>query len=155
MRDREEVCPLSRGMMLQSLSTRLQDGVCFFLIPLPAPPWAEPCGLLSPKGAIRVYHVPLVKHVGVGACYRPEDMWITTAYLEDAVPVFVTVWLERNSHFRFIALRSLSQIQIFSPYRLSSTYPAYGYQKGTLLAICTPHLAVFRYIVRAALDSGP
>src|ERR1700674_4537777 len=40
MRHQEEVCPLSRRMMFQSLSAPLQDGIRFFLIPLPAPPWA-------------------------------------------------------------------------------------------------------------------
>src|SRR5579862_1512572 len=37
-----------------------------------------------------------------------------------------------------------------SPYQLSSTHPVCGYQKGTPLAIGTPHLAVLRFIVRAA-----
>ena len=37
-----------------------------------------------------------------------------------------------------------------SPYQLSSTHPVCGYQKGTPLAIGTPHLVVLRFIVRAA-----
>ena len=49
----------------------------------------------------------------------------------------------------------LSQIQIFSPYRLSSTHPTVGCQKGMPLAINTPQLALLRYIVRVALDSDP
>ena len=36
MKDLAEVCPLSRGMMLQSLSISLQDGIRFFRFPLPA-----------------------------------------------------------------------------------------------------------------------
>ena len=40
LRHQEEVCPLSRRIMLQSLSARLQGGIRFFLILLPAPPWA-------------------------------------------------------------------------------------------------------------------
>jgi len=40
MRHQEEVCPLSRGMMFQSLSAPLQEGIRFFLTPLPAPAWA-------------------------------------------------------------------------------------------------------------------
>jgi hypothetical protein len=43
--------------------------------------------------------------------------------------------------------------EMSSPYQLSSTHPVCGYQKGTPLAICTPHLAALRFIVRAALDS--
>ena len=48
-----------------------------------------------------------------------------------------------------------SQIQMFSPYRLSSTHPTVGCQKGMPLAINTPQLALLRYIVRVALDSDP
>ena len=36
MKDLAEVCPLSRGMMLQPLSIPLQDGLRFFRVPLPA-----------------------------------------------------------------------------------------------------------------------
>ena len=43
--------------------------------------------------------------------------------------------------------------EMSSPYQLSSTHPVCGYQKGTPLAIRTPHLAALRFIVRAALDS--
>src|SRR5579862_1740097 len=46
--------------------------------------------------------------------------------------------------------RSLMQIQMSSPYQLSSTHPVCGYQKGTPLAIGTPNLAVLRFIVGAA-----
>src|SRR6266481_2848101 len=36
LKDLTEVCPLSRRMMLQSLSTPLQGGLRFFRVPLPA-----------------------------------------------------------------------------------------------------------------------
>jgi hypothetical protein len=36
MKDRMEVCALSRGMILQSLSVSLQDGFRFLHFPLPA-----------------------------------------------------------------------------------------------------------------------
>src|SRR5260370_12077120 len=42
---------------------------------------------------------------------------------------------------------------MFSPYRLSSPHPACGCQKGMLLTIDPPHLAMLRCIVRVALDS--
>jgi len=45
-------------------------------------------------------------------------------------------------------LRSLSQIQMSSSYRLSSTSPVYGYQKDTFLTMGIPHPTVLRYIVR-------
>ena len=40
-RDHKEVCPLSRGVTFKPLSARLQGGIRFFLIPLPAPPSAS------------------------------------------------------------------------------------------------------------------
>ena len=43
---------------------------------------------------------------------------------------------------------------MFSPCQLSSTYPAHGCQKGTPLAIDTPHLSVYRYVVRNAQRTG-
>src|SRR5205814_50563 len=49
--------------------------------------------------------------------------------------------------------RSLLQVQLFSPYRLSSTHPACGCQKGTPLAIDTPRLAALRYF--AGIASQP
>ncbi|MCP2091655.1 UNVERIFIED_ORG: hypothetical protein J2Y81_007761 [Paraburkholderia sediminicola] len=73
---------------------------------------------------------------------------------ETLFPPPVPFWFERNSHFRSFNLTTLLQIQMFSPYRLSGTHPAYGCQKGTPLAIDTPRLAALRYVVRAALDSG-
>jgi hypothetical protein len=39
-RDHEDVCPFSRGVMLQPLSARLQDGIRFFLVLVPALPWS-------------------------------------------------------------------------------------------------------------------
>ena len=69
-------------------------------------------------------------------------------------PPPVPFWFERDSHFRSFNITTLLQIQMFSPYRLSGTHPAYGCQKGTPLAIDTPRLAALRYVVRAALDSG-
>src|SRR5437867_9781714 len=36
LKDLAEVCPLSRRMMLQSLSTPLQGSIRFFRVPLPA-----------------------------------------------------------------------------------------------------------------------
>jgi hypothetical protein len=154
MYHQSDVGPLSCRVTLKPVSAPLQHGIRFFRYPTPAPPWAEPYGLLSPKGAIRGFHVPLAEvHrvsclLSTGRCMGHES-----------------VGPRRCSHLhcRFgssvIAIsacsisRSLSQIHICSAYRLSSTSPTYGCQKGTPLAIDTPHLAVYRYIVRVALYS--
>jgi len=62
-RDLREVCPLSRGMLFPPLSIRLQDGLCFFPIPLPALPSAFLTVRLPEfPAAIRAYHVPQPLH---------------------------------------------------------------------------------------------
>ena len=78
-RDHEEVCPLSRGMMLQSLSARLQGGLRFLLDPVPAPPWADFAACCPRRERYEVSTFRLNKRVGLGACFRPEDVWVTTA----------------------------------------------------------------------------
>jgi len=50
-RGHKEVCPLSRGVMLQPLSIRLQNGVRFLLVPVPAPPWANLAACCLPKAS--------------------------------------------------------------------------------------------------------
>ena len=154
-RDHEEVCSLSRRVMLQPVSRPLQPGLRFFPVPVPAPPWADLAACCPRRERYGVSTFRLQKYVGLGACYRPGGIWVTKTYLPG-----------RCSHLqhRFgasvvatsacFSSRSLSQIQMFSPYRLSGTSPARGCQKGTPLAIDTPHLAVLRYVVGAALYSG-
>src|SRR5450755_1705165 len=59
--DQSDVGPLSCQETAKPVSAPLQHGIRFFRYPTPAPPLAEPYGLLSPKGAIRGFHVPLAK----------------------------------------------------------------------------------------------
>ena len=33
----------------------------------------------------------LQEYIGLGACYRPEGVWVTKAYNENAVPTFIAV----------------------------------------------------------------
>src|ERR1700686_4200991 len=58
-RDHEEVCPLSRGVMLQPVSRPLQPAIRFFPVPAYAPPWAD-LAACCPR-AIRGFHVPLME----------------------------------------------------------------------------------------------
>ena len=107
-KDHEEVCPLSRGMMLQSLSVPLQGGVRFVLNPVPAPPLAD-LAACCPRG--ERYGVPtfhLQKYVGLGACYGPGGVWVTKAHLTRVLPTSVTVLVKRNSHFRLFNLTTFS-----------------------------------------------
>lgn len=46
----------------------------------------------------------LQKCAGLGACYRPEGVWVTNAHYTNAFPAFVTFWFKRKSHFRLLDL---------------------------------------------------
>jgi hypothetical protein len=57
MKDLAEVCPLSREMLLQSLSLPLQRSIRFFRIPLPALPLTHLTAVYRAFGGERAYHV--------------------------------------------------------------------------------------------------
>ena len=58
MKDRAEVCPLAREVMFQLLSIPLQDGLCFFRIPLPPVPSVRLAVSYPLAGELRAYRVP-------------------------------------------------------------------------------------------------
>lgn len=70
-RDHEEVCPLSRGVISQPLSIQLQNGVRFFLVPLPAAPTVFLAVHLPLPAALRAYPVPLIFLSGADPPYSP------------------------------------------------------------------------------------
>ena len=155
-RDHEEVCPLSRGVIFQSLSVPLQNGIMLFPRSYARTAIGRLYSPLSPEGAIRGFHVPLteVRRVrcllSTGRRMGHESVQAKTLFPPPYR--FGPSVLATSACFQS---RSLSQIQMFSPYRLSSTFQAYGCQKGTPLAIDTPCLTAHRYIVRVALYSNP
>ena len=57
-RDHEEVCPISREVILQPLSIPLQNGLRFFLVPLPAAPTVSLAVHLPFPATLRAYPVP-------------------------------------------------------------------------------------------------
>jgi hypothetical protein len=154
MRDQGEVCPLSRGVMLQPLSIRLPVGLRFFPHPVPAPPWASLAACCPRRERYGVSTFRLQKHVGLGTCYRPGSMWVTTAHSEHASPASITFWFKRKSHFRLFLVTTFNAGSHMFAMPTISHYSDYGCQKGMSLTIYTPHLAVLRYFVGAALDSG-
>src|SRR6202795_2201019 len=90
-RDHEEVCPLSRRVMLQPVSRPLQPGIRFFPVPVPAPPWAD-LAACCPRGErYGVSTFRLWKYVGLGACSGPGGIWVTKAESRNAVPPSGTV----------------------------------------------------------------
>jgi hypothetical protein len=58
MKDRAEVCPLSREVILQLLSIPLQDGFGFFRIPLPTVPLVRLAVAYPMSGGLWAYRVP-------------------------------------------------------------------------------------------------
>src|ERR1039457_6561238 len=76
-RDHKDVCPLSREVISQPLSTRLQDGVRFFLVPNPAPPWTDLAAFCPRRERYGVTTFRLQKYVDLGTCCRSGGMWVT------------------------------------------------------------------------------
>jgi len=65
-----DVGPLSCQVTLKPVSAPLQRSIRFFRNPTPAPPLAEPYGLLSSEEeryGVSTFH--LQKYIGLGACY--------------------------------------------------------------------------------------
>jgi len=60
--------------------------------------------LLSPKGTIRGFNVPPVKYAGLGACFRPEGVWVTKTQRKSVLPTFITILVKRESHFRLLSV---------------------------------------------------
>ncbi len=58
MKDRAEVSPLAREVILHLLSVPLQDGLCFFRIPLPPVPSVRLAASYPPLGGLWAYRVP-------------------------------------------------------------------------------------------------
>jgi hypothetical protein len=58
MKDRAEVSALAREVMLQLLSTPLQDGLGFFRIPLPPVPLVRLAASYPLSGGLWAYRVP-------------------------------------------------------------------------------------------------
>ena len=110
----------------------------------------------SRLGTVRGFHVPFEKYAGGGADYRPGSVWTTRTQTIDVLPASTPFWASVTTTYACVHSRSLSSIQISSPYQLSRTHPVCGYQEGAPLAIGTPHNSVMLCsIVRAALDSCP
>jgi len=127
--------------MFQSISRALHSGLCFFQHPKPALPSIYFTVNLPVTGAIQGFHVPHNKVCQV-RCLLSTERRIDHESPKDRglylplVPFGASV-LTTSACFR---LRSLSQIQISSPYQLSSIYPICGYQEGVALTIDIPQL---------------
>jgi len=74
MQDPAQVCPLSRGMMFQPLSTPLQNGIRFLRTPLPALP-TNPLAVhllkVSPERQYGFTTFPACHKTGLGSAFSP------------------------------------------------------------------------------------
>lgn len=80
----------------------------------------------------------LSEFVGLGAGYRPRSILATRSYPVHDTPAPSTFWSSAETTFACSHSRSLTPIHMYSPYQLSSTYPACGCQEGMPLTICAP-----------------
>jgi len=76
MKDRAEVCPLAREVILQLLSVPLQDGLCFFRIPLPPVPSVRLAVSYPLSGELRAYRVPYQYPSGLGSLSSPVALHV-------------------------------------------------------------------------------
>src|SRR5713226_6422356 len=84
-RHQREVCPLARRIMLPHGSTPLHLMTRRPSLPPSSStrsPIGLPCGLLSPKGELRVYHVPSLYLHGVGLTSPPGVLHLRPVRLE-------------------------------------------------------------------------
>jgi len=97
------------------------------------------CAVPTKAWSDRGFHVSLGKYAGLGACYGPGSVWVTRTKQTIVLPVSNTVWSSVSTTSACHYSRPLSQVQISSPYQLSSTHRVCGCQEGVPLTICTPH----------------
>ena len=117
-----------------------------------------PHGTLSQPEGQKRYGVSTFrskKYAGLGACYRPGGHGSRARSNKTLLPPPIPFGSSVSATFACLHLRSLSQIQIPSPYRLSSTHPAVWLPGGHASRDLYPAQTVLRFIVRAALYSCP
>ncbi len=154
-KDPPDVCPLS--CRVKPVSLPLQQDFCFFRHPHPHR-HRHTLRLYVPQEGKR-YEVPTFrneKYIGLGACYRPgspdghgnADHKRFTDFLYRFGSSVLTTFACSES-------RSLSQIQISSPYQLSSAYPVVVTRRVRISRLKPLVNFTIRYIVGAALYSCP
>ena len=155
-RDHKEVCPLSRGVIFQPLSVPLQNGICFFLVPVPAPLQADFSVCRPRRERYRVSTFRLQKYIGLGGCYRPRGLCVTKAYGQNALHTSITVLVQAYQPLPLVPDHDLYRnFKYFRHTNYLALIRLCGCQKGTPLTISTPRLTALRYIVRVALYSDP
>jgi hypothetical protein len=98
-RDHEEVCPISRGVIFQSLSPRLQRGVRFFLNPLPAAPTVFLAVHLPFPAVLRAYPVPHVFLSGADPSFFAGGTLSMMTHSQRAIPDRLPFWFKPISTF--------------------------------------------------------
>ena len=91
---------LSCQVMLQPVSGPLPSGLRFFRHPKPAPPKTDLAVCCPRRERYGVSTFRLFEFIGLGACSRPGDLRITRAEQIAALPISITFWFKRVSHFR-------------------------------------------------------
>jgi hypothetical protein len=87
------------GFPAPSLSVPLQNSLCFFRLPLPAPLSVSLASYFPRLGEIRVYHVPFTYPDGLGFAYSPRIACPRERTLEASLPIPSPFWFKPVSTF--------------------------------------------------------
>ena len=85
-----------------------------------------------------------------------EVVLTTMGYSEDPTPTSITILVQSQKTTSACATwRSLTQVQIFSPYSLASPNPIVVIRKTRRLRFASRRIKLLRYVVRIAFYSDP
>ena len=104
-KDHKEVCPFSREVMLQPLSAPLQDGIRFFLVPLPARHRSLRFDCPLFRARIRAYRVLRSEQMSdLGPVFPPVGVVVSVIPNVTEITYPRTFWCKPVSNFGFSTL---------------------------------------------------
>jgi len=126
MKDLAEVCPLSRGMMLQSLSPSLQEGLRFFRIPVPAASSVHLAVSYPEMGRLWAYHVPRTEQNGLGPLSSPVALDVHERSHQSISARYSAILAQACQHLRLVYRNDVYQ---------AFTYVDHAIHPGSLSAL--------------------
>jgi hypothetical protein len=104
MNDHAEVCPLSRRVMSQPVSSPLQTGIRFLRTPLPTAPTAFLAVRLPLQAALWAYPVPHEFPSGADPFLFAGGLLSMVAHVQKTTPYRVPFWFKPVSTFGLVHL---------------------------------------------------
>jgi len=93
--------------MLQPLFAPLQYDIRFFLVPIPATPWADFAACCPRREQYRVSTFRLQKYIGLAACYRPGGLWVTKSAANKRYSHLLTILVQALKPFPLVISHDL------------------------------------------------